>query len=282
MNITKEKLVGFLTVFTAIVATIIALASLSTLDRRIALASVALIVFLAIIIAIFYFRERENKAFEDFINAKEPLLPTELEVRDVRNEAELHKIAELDEKTYGKHSVDFQGLVDWWMCYRQGIYALFLHRELVGAVGIWPITEKTFDRLVAGRLKESDIRQDDICEKSEKQIYWYFADIILEKKYRGQKYRGQKISFFLLKYAARAWIKEGSLADTVDLCAIAVTRKGKEFLGGLGFMFVGRKTPDGGLIYRRTAPVTELSEDFEKLWKKGDELQSATPTQHLP
>jgi hypothetical protein len=92
---------------------------------------------------------------------------------------------------------------------------------------------------------------------------------------------GQKISFFLLKYAARAWIKEGSLADTVDLCAIAVTRKGKEFLRGLGFTFVGIKTADGA-IYRRTAPVTELSEDFEKLWKKGDELQSATPTQHLP
>ncbi len=206
-------------------------------------------------------------------------MPPVFEVRAIRTGDELCNIAELDKKTYGEHSVDYNGLLEWWQCYQQGIYALLRNSIIIGAVGIWPLTKNAFEKLIAGSWRESKIGTNDICEKSDKQMYWYFGDIILEKKYTGKKYDGQKIVHFLLNNAAKVWIEEAPLADTVDLCAIGATDKDVHILEHwLGFMYVHRKTPDGLPIYRRTALVTELVRDFEKLQKIGDRSQSTTPT----
>ncbi|GAC1397114.1 MAG: hypothetical protein NVSMB49_02260 [Ktedonobacteraceae bacterium] len=200
---------------------------------------------------------------------KDPFLPLVLEVRTIRNETELYKVATLSKEAYGEHTVDFKGLLDWWLQYPHGSYALVRNRVLIGEASVWPLTKNAFDMLITGNLKERDIRKDDICKKNDKQIYWYLGNIILDKKYRGKK-----LALFLLKSVAKSWVNEGRLADTVELCALGATAKGCYLLEKLGFHITATKSLDGLPIYRRTATITELNEDLEELWKKGEEPQS--------
>jgi hypothetical protein len=70
---------------------------------------------------------------------------------------DLPKIASLDVDEYLDSSVDEAGLIKWFDKYHLGAFVLEHQisnepKQLIGALGIWPITSGAFKALTAGKM----------------------------------------------------------------------------------------------------------------------------------
>jgi hypothetical protein len=214
----------------------------------------------------FFFRAHANAAFGELFKIIPPVYWT----KKVETKEELRAIAALDEQIYGSDSIDYRGLLDWWNRYK-GVTLVLKDSEIIGGVGIWPLSKECFDGLAAGDMDETQIGAASIHDGADPapRPYWYFGDIILLKKYRRSL---KNLSLILLQEATRDWIENGNLADEVHVCALAFKEKGERRTGPKGegeklllkFKFEYRgKSPAGFPVYTRTLTREKLVEDFE-------------------
>jgi hypothetical protein len=250
-----ERLWGFL--FAAI-SFIVGVAGLSTMDKRVIIGVLILCGVLAALSAMYFLRSSKNPAFKQLAGG----IPDseDLVVRTARNEAEIRIVSELDHEYFGEESVDFAGLLSWWKRYPQGVFILVKGAEVLGAVGIWPITKRAYQALTNGDLDDSEIRSRDIgrTSASKPHAYWYFADIVL-----GKKYKRKKLVFVLLEEALMKWLKDGNVAVQVDMCAIGVGEEGAPILRKFGFIS-HIKSKREHPIFVRTATLIEIRQDLDE------------------
>jgi hypothetical protein len=253
----KKKWERLLAFIFAAVSFVVGIAGLSTLDKRVIAGVIVLSALLAVASAIYFLRSSKNPAFRELVSG----IPAsdEVTVRAVRNEFEIRAVSTLDEQYFGAESVDFAGLLAWWKRYPEGVHVLVKGSEIMGAVGIWPLSKKAFHDLISGNLDDAGIKATNLSRKADKKkrAYWYFADIVLAKKYKRKK-----LSFVLLQGAINRWLESGNLAPTLELCAIGVGDEGVPLLKKLGFIshVESRK---GHPVFVRTATISEIENDLQ-------------------
>jgi hypothetical protein len=84
------------------------------------------------------------------------LVDLRFQVGEVASIDKLSELWAIDKTAYGEASLSWETFKGWWRSYRPGLKALFLEDRIVGAIGIWPLSERCARRLAAGRIKESD------------------------------------------------------------------------------------------------------------------------------
>lgn len=192
------------------------------------------------------------------------------EVRLARNPREVEEISRLDQLIYGHDAIDVAGLNAWWECYPLGVYVLWKESKIVGGFGIWPLKEKSYQKIVAGEIDETEISERDLYGKRRRKpvTHWYVADIVLMEEYRKTR---EHLSIVLLEGALSQWLNNSNLASVVELCAFGFTRVGVSFLQD--FYFLPHKgspippvmSPNGKPVYTRTTTGEELRKDLERL-----------------
>jgi hypothetical protein len=63
----------------------------------------------------------------------------------------------IDNSAYGAASITYEKFRDWWRAYPPGLMVLNWDRRIGGAIGLWPLSDRTAARLTNAQLKESDL-----------------------------------------------------------------------------------------------------------------------------
>lgn len=201
------------------------------------------------------------------------------EVKYVYNETELREVARLDELIYGSESIDYEGLCAWWRTYKRGVYVLWKDTRTIGAIGIWPIKKRTYDRLIKGSIDETDLKAQDICGRASVRAhpYWYFADIVLQQEYRNKP---ERLALLLMEEAIRNWLREGNLPSQIHVCALGFKEEGISLLQKFKFLTPGNQTvtsPRKKPVYIRTLTTDELQRELDYLSSRRSRLVAPLP-----
>ncbi len=185
----------------------------------------------------------------------------------VAGRGELAAVAELDRAEYGTYTVDHATLASWWKRYKRGIYVLKKGSEVIGAVGIWPITETAFTALASGRLDERELSAADICEEAiaiaSRHPYWYLGDAILSPQYRRRGTLTGRLLLMLVRKVLHDWRESRGFAPTMELCALGFAR-GRPLLERFG-LTQHATSPDGVPVYVRSLTEHDLEEIVDSL-----------------
>jgi hypothetical protein len=94
---------------------------------------------------------------------RQPNDDDQLRVEAIRSPAELQELWAIDSAAYGEASITLETFMGWWRSYPSGLKVLFLQGRIVGALGIWPLSDRCARRLTDGRIKESEITGRMMC-----------------------------------------------------------------------------------------------------------------------
>jgi len=181
-----------------------------------------------------------------------------LEEGHVADVEEVRAISDLDAEFYGRESIDYEGLCEWWKTFPRGIHVLRREGRIVGAIGVWPLKEASYERLVRGEIDETDIGAHDLDDGAHGRPlpYWYFADIVLERGFHQTS-----LALALMEETLSRWAEEGNLAPEIHVCALGFEEAGRKLLRRFTFLWAGGiKSPTGKPVYTRSMTTQELRE----------------------
>lgn len=116
------------------------------------------------------------------------------------NEADFHKIHELDKRCYDKKYVI--SVEDIKQRYNKNPFIYFSIRDLkgrlIGYTSVIPLKEKAYFRLKNGEIDKEVITIDDIIPPDEKITDLYFDSIVIDSKYR-KLMLGRKLIFYVFQ-----------------------------------------------------------------------------------
>jgi hypothetical protein len=183
---------------------------------------------------------------------------------------DLDAVAELDLVAYGDYTIDRRGLEKWWKQYEHGIYVLTQESKIIGAIGIWPISQRTFKQVTEGKIDEQAIQVHKILKIFKaRHKYWYFGDIVLDKEFQ----RKTIPLITLLDGTLRSWLWQEELDDDIELCAIAATDEGAKLLKKYNFE-CELETPDQKKIYVYKSSLKKLKKKYLERIKQKDNSKS--------
>ena len=215
-----------------------------------------------------------HKTTKDILVAKNDL---RFSVR-VAMSGDLEKIASLDVNEFHNDSVGLAGLTQWFEKYPYGAFVLEekiddYKKRIIGALGIWPVTQATFQRLIEGKLAETDIGKDQISsmKRNGHYTYWYVGDVIVDKEFRKKGLRASRAIPILLRDGLYHWLQFGAFNKEIEFCAIAVGDEGRHLLER--FKFQSAKSseekpiqcPKGNDVYKLSIPEGKRGAYFEEV-----------------
>ena len=109
---------------------------------------------------------------------------------------------------------------------------MFLEDRVVGAIGIWPLSERCARRLAAGRIKESEIT-GRMMRGRKPAGCWYVSGIVLEPEIAG----GAAIRA-LFSQGIGSWLTRGNIEFPCELFALANSLEAETLLQGFNFFKV--------------------------------------------
>lgn len=165
---------------------------------------------------------------------------------------EIAVVAGWERACYGSASADEAILRAWWRRYPSGVLVASSGEELIGAVGVWPLTSRAFSALCAGDADEVDLKPADVSRSGGGHRHWYLAELIL-----AQRARGRGLSRDLVRAAVGAWAAEVRAVPELEVCALAHSSRGAALLRRLGLPERGL-TPKGFPIHRRELSPRQL------------------------
>jgi hypothetical protein len=81
----------------------------------------------------------------------------QLRVGPVRSPAELEDLWAIDKAAYEEASITYDRFHEWWSSFPLGLRALFFRNRVMGAIGIWPLSDRFGRLLKSAQLKESQL-----------------------------------------------------------------------------------------------------------------------------
>jgi hypothetical protein len=152
----------------------------------------------------------------------------------IRSCGELHDLWAIDNEAYGQASISYQKFEDWWRSYPCGLHAILFRTRVMGAIGIWPLSNSCAALLKAARLKESEISGRQMrALRDVPARYWYVSGIVLRPELVG----GRAIRI-LLSHGVGSWLSSANIQFPSELLAIAYSKKGEALLEGFNFLKV--------------------------------------------
>jgi hypothetical protein len=206
--------------------------------------------------------------------------PSRFSVR-VAKSTDLDQIASLDVNEYHKSTVDLEGLQNWFQAYHRGAFVLedFEASEaerIIGAFGLWPITQAAFNKIIVGKMDEDEITDAHIrpAARRPRYKYWYLADIIVAQRYRRTSLSKSRPGLILLVESLTHWAKFGDFDEgTIEVCAIAAGEEGEgaKLLEAFGFATAKTrhgtavKTSSDDTVYLRSISAAERADIVERI-----------------
>lgn len=183
-------------------------------------------------------------------------------VRHAHSERDLQWLYHIEQEEYGSDSIlSYEKVFGWWQRYPKGTYRLTLGSDIIGGLGLWPLTESAFTRLTSGQMDETDLKVEDVVSATSEGIlpFWYVGDIILEKSYRQTKARWASI---LLIQSLQSWLQIQNVAFDVKISALLYSPQGKSLARKLGFCPVAQ-SPSGHDVYLLSSTLEQIKERLE-------------------
>ena len=70
---------------------------------------------------------------------------------------ELAELWAIDKTAYGEASITYEKFRDWWLAYPPGLMVLNWNQGIGGAIGLWPLSDRSAARLTNAQMKEADV-----------------------------------------------------------------------------------------------------------------------------
>ncbi|HEX8069642.1 MAG TPA: hypothetical protein VF546_06805 [Pyrinomonadaceae bacterium] len=265
----KSSLIRYITFLIAAFSLISAFFSVIAIEQRwIVYTTFGCLGVIMLISAFFFFRGREFEPGGEGSSPAEPAFsPSECELRNPKNEAELKEIWRISQSIYGDMNVEFDKVVSWWKCYQKGVYVLYQGFTIIGYLSSWPLKKQAFDDILAGKRRERAITAKSICDENwvKPKTYWYVSNIVIRRKYR----RTAALRTLILK-ASQGWIREVDFHNGVKLCALAYSKEGEALLKRLGFSKFkdAKETLDKLPVYLSTPTQGDFQRTLERVVSK--------------
>jgi hypothetical protein len=170
-----------------------------------------------------------------------------LHVRQIQSSAELEDLWEIDNAAYGEASITYEKFKNWWMSFPSGLSALFFRTRVMGAIGIWPLSDRCAELFTNGGLKESEISGRTMRNFLHAAAqFWYISGIVLRPELRG----GRAITI-LLSRCIGSWLASANIRFPCQLLALAYSEQGQALLEGFDFFKLqnAKTMPDGVSLF---------------------------------
>ena len=178
-----------------------------------------------------------------------PAEDAQLRVRYVETRGELHALWQIDDEAYERASIPYDTFERWWAAYPPGLKGLFAGSDVMGAIGIWPLSKTWAASFCTGTVKEHDLPIETLRRfRSRAADHWYISGIVLK-----QHLRGTEAVKTLLSEGLWLWAKREECRFPAEVLALAYSKKGEELLRRFAFsLFLSSgQTADGIPMYRR-------------------------------
>ena len=172
-----------------------------------------------------------------------------LRVGDIRTDAEIETLWTIDNAAYGDGNITLEHFRALWMAYPQGLHVLYHEDEILGAMGIWPVTERWASKLKSARLKEAELDANTVAEAARNPpCYWYITGLMLREELIG---RGGGVKN-LLNGALSIWLHRLKVGFPCEILALAYSEDGDRLLQRFGFPIAqhAHAMPDKIPLYR--------------------------------
>ena len=166
----------------------------------------------------------------------------QLRVGPVRSPAELEDLWAIDSAAYGEASITYEKFQDWWSSFPLGLRALFFRSRIMGAIGLWPLSNRCSRLLKSAQLKESQLIGRTMRSYLDGPARsWYVSGIVLRPQLIGS--RAIRV---LLSQSIGSWLKSPNIEFPCELLALAYSAQGQALLEGFNFFRIqnGAAMPD--------------------------------------
>ena len=181
-------------------------------------------------------------------------------VGPIPSPAALFDLWKIDNTAYGSDSISFEQFEEMWRAFPNGLHVLYLDNEIIGAMGIWPLSKQCAADLVNAKISEREIKGISLRASATRPAStWYISGIVLKEKFMG----GRAIRV-LLPAVLAAWFNL-PVKFPCELLAIASSPGGEALLRRFRFfrMQHGHAMPDGHPLY--ALDVASRAELLEQL-----------------
>jgi hypothetical protein len=103
-----------------------------------------------------------------------------LRVGSIRSPAELQDLWAIDKAAYKEASITYERFHQWWSSFPLGLRALFFRNRVMGAIGVWPLSDRYGRLMKAAQLKESQLIGRVMRRHLEQPPrFWYVSGLVL-------------------------------------------------------------------------------------------------------
>jgi hypothetical protein len=121
----------------------------------------------------------------------------------------------------------------WWKAFPHGMRSLNQGSEIIGGLSCWPLSETTYDNLVEGKIKERDIKVEDMELTNPR--FFYFSEIAILNNYRNAKHSYDLILSLL------EFLRRYNESNELKILALGFSSQGERLLKKMGFEQVHSK-----------------------------------------
>lgn len=167
----------------------------------------------------------------------------------IETPAELRDLWRIDDEAYADASIPYSLFEDWWTAYPKGLKAIFYGDQVMGAVGLWPVSKRWSVQFCNGEVGEADLPSSALAHyRSRAACYWYASGIVLVPALRG----GRAVAK-LLSEALRLWEEGEQVLFPATIYALAYSKSGSALLRRLEFRLMRSRSqmPDRYPLYER-------------------------------
>jgi hypothetical protein len=175
-----------------------------------------------------------------------------LRMGKIRTEAELFNLWTIDNEAYGEGNISFDHFLALWKAFSSGLHVLFHENEIMGAMGVWPVTSEWAEKIKSAQLKEAELDPAVVREAGRRAACcWYITGLMLRAEFIGS---GGAVKT-LLNGALGAWVHELQVDYPCEILALAYSNEGDRLLQRFGFHIAqhASRMPDNCPLYRLAA-----------------------------
>jgi hypothetical protein len=185
------------------------------------------------------------------------MTPDNFRLGSISSPDELEELWVIDNSAYGAASITYEKFRDWWRAFPSVLLVLHWGRRIGGAIGLWPLSDRTAARLTNARIKEVALtgRMMRPFRKAPAR-HWYISGMVLRPELIGTH-----AIRVLLGDGIRQWFHTGAIAYPCQLLALSPWPEAEDLLTRFGFHCCQKAhaMPDGIALF---APDLATREDF--------------------
>jgi len=164
----------------------------------------------------------------------------------------LRALYALDLEAYGRTAIDWERFLQWHSTYDMGLRVVLEQDRIVGAIGVWGLSEQQTRGLIGGQLREQDL-----IPLTHEQLgnggspFWYVSGVVVDAELRRSLATPLKL---LLRAGVGQIFNSGKPRYPANVYALAYSDEGRSLLDGLRFQEI--------------KPASELPDECPLYWRQ--------------